>query len=257
MTYLDSIILGLIQGLTEFLPISSSGHLVLGQYLLGVKAPGVMFELVVHFGTLMSVLIYFRKKVFTLVKSVYTPSLRMERLLVFYIILGTIPAVIIGLTFKGPIERAFASPWIAAVFLIFTGIVLLLTSPFDKGIKRINVTRSIIVGFAQALAILPGISRSGMTIAAALFSGVKPMEAAEYSFLLSIPVIIGAIVYQANNIIAVENGLLGHYIVGAAIAFLTGLFAVYILLDLIKKGKFKYFGIYCLVVGMAGVIYFI
>lgn len=257
MTYLDAVILGLIQGLTEFLPISSSGHLVLGQHLLGVKMPGMMFELVVHFGTLMSVLIYFRKKVFVLIKSIFDTSLKTERRLVFYIILGTIPAVIIGLSFKGIIAEAFASPWAAAIFLIFTGLGLLLTSGFEKGVKFIDVPRSIIVGFAQALAILPGISRSGMTIAAALFSGVKPIEAAEYSFLLSIPVIIGAIIYQASSIIAVENNLLGQYIVGAAVAFLTGLFAVYLLLDLIKKGKFKYFGIYCLIVGMSGVIYFI
>ncbi|MEW5925294.1 MAG: undecaprenyl-diphosphate phosphatase [Candidatus Zixiibacteriota bacterium] len=257
MTYLDSIILGIIQGLTEFLPISSSGHLVLGQHLLGVKMPGLMYELVVHFGTLVSVLIYFRKKVYVLLKALYTPSLKTERLMILYIILGTIPAVIIGLSFKGPIERAFGSPWAAALFLIFTGIVLLFTSAFEKGIKKINIPRSIIIGFAQALAIMPGISRSGMTISAGLFSGVKPIEAAEYSFLLSIPVIIGAIIYQGSNIISSENGLIGQYIVGASVSFLVGLFAVYLLLDLIKKGKFKYFGIYCLIIGILGVIYFI
>lgn len=257
MTYLDSIILGIIQGLTEFLPVSSSGHLVLGEYLLGAKMPGVMFELVVHFGTLMSVLIYFRKRVFALIRALYTPALKAERIFIFYLILGTIPAVIIALLFDNLIESAFASPFAAAMFLVFTGVVLLLTSSFGKGTRMINAPRSLLIGIAQALAILPGISRSGMTISAGLFAGVKPIEAAEYSFMLSIPAIIGAIIFKAREIISIDTGLIGQYAVGTVIAFLTGLFAVYLLLDLIKKGKFKYFGIYCLVVGIIGIIYFI
>ncbi|PKK84556.1 MAG: hypothetical protein CVT49_02990 [candidate division Zixibacteria bacterium HGW-Zixibacteria-1] len=257
MTYLDSIILGIIQGLTEFLPVSSSGHLVLGEYLLGAKMPGVMFELVVHFGTLMSVLIYFRKKVFALIRALYTPALKSERKFIHYLILGTIPAAIIALLFDNLIESAFASPFAAAMFLVFTGVVLLLTSSFGKGTRMIDAPRSLLIGIAQALAILPGISRSGMTISAGLFAGVKPIEAAEYSFMLSIPAIIGAIIFKSREIISIDTGLIGQYAVGTVIAFLTGLFAVYLLLDLIKKGKFKYFGIYCLVVGIIGIIYFI
>ncbi|HDL02758.1 MAG TPA: undecaprenyl-diphosphate phosphatase [candidate division Zixibacteria bacterium] len=257
MNYIDTIILGLIQGLTEFLPVSSSGHLVLGKYLLGAEMSGIVFELAVHFGTLMSVLIYFRKRVLRLVQSIYTPSLMAERKMILYLILGMIPAVIIALIFKDQIESVFSAPLAAAIFLVVTGIILILTAAFEKGLGKIDAPRSLLIGFAQALAILPGISRSGMTISAGLFTGVKPIEAAEYSFLLSIPAIIGAIIFQAKEIVAVDKSLISHYLVGAAVAFLSGLFAVYLLLDLIRKGKFKYFGIYCILMGILGIVYFI
>jgi len=257
MNYWDTIILGLIQGLTEFLPISSSGHLVLGKYLLGAEMPGVMFELVVHFGTLMSVLVYFRKRIYRLVQSVYTPDMVEERKMILYLALGMVPAVLIALLLSNQIERAFASPFASSAFLIFTGIVLILTTSFNKGQRQIDAPRSLLIGFAQALAIFPGVSRSGMTISAGLFSGVKPMVAAEYSFLLSVPAIVGAIIYKARDIIAIDKSLIGNYTVGAAVAFISGLLAVYLLLGLIRKGKFRYFGYYCLAVGLFGILYFL
>jgi len=257
MNYIDTIILGLIQGLTEFLPVSSSGHLVLGKFLLGAEMPGVVFELAVHFGTLMSVLIYFRKRVWGLIKAVYTPALEEERRMILYLVLGMVPAVVIALIFKEFIKTAFAAPLMAAVFLVVTGIVLIVTAAFEKGLKNINAPRSLLIGLAQALAILPGVSRSGMTIAAGLFSGVKPIVAAEYSFLLSIPAILGAIVFMAKDIISIDRSMISHYAVGAVVAFISGLFAVYLLLDLIKRGKFKYFGFYCIAAGIFGIIYFL
>jgi len=256
MSYLDAIILGLIQGLTEFLPISSSGHLVLTEHLLDVKMPGVSFELIVHLGTLCSVLVYFRKKIFTITKSVFDSSDIVNRKTILYIICGTIPVVIIALLLKSQIEEAFHSPYLTSFFLLLTGIILLLTAMFDKGIKEIKLLRAIIIGFGQALAIFPGISRSGTSISAGLFAGVKPIVAAEFSFLLSIPAICGAIVLMIGDLMLIDSALIGHYIVGAFVAFLSGLLAVYILLDFIRKGMFKYFGLYCLSIGVFGIIYF-
>lgn len=256
MSYLDAIILGLIQGLTEFLPVSSSGHLVLSEHLLNAKMSGVIFELVVHFGTLMSVLVYFRKRIISLVRSIFIPSQEDERKIVLYLVIGTIPAVIIALLFKGYIEIAFELPIVTSIFLVVTGIILLLTALPKKSEKGISLIRSVIIGIGQAAAIFPGISRSGMTISAGLFAGVKPIVAAEFSFLLSIPAIGGAIVFKFRDILSLNSDFVGQYIAGAVVAFLSGLFAVYVLLDIVRKGKFRYFGIYCLIVGAFGIIYF-
>jgi undecaprenyl-diphosphatase len=256
MSYFDAIILGLIQGLTEFLPVSSSGHLVLMEHLLGAKMPGVIFELVVHFGTWMSVLIYFRKKVFRLIESIYTPALEDERKVILYLIIGTVPLVIVALLLRGSILSAFGSPLTTAIFLVVTGIILFSTVAAPKGNGRINLLNTVIIGLAQALAVFPGVSRSGTSISAGLFAGVKPMEAAEFSFLLFLPAIGGALVYRAHEFIHLNPALIGQYIVAAVISFLTGLAAVYLLLGIIRKGKFKYFGVYCVIVGLFGIIYF-
>ncbi|MFH2035891.1 MAG: undecaprenyl-diphosphate phosphatase [Candidatus Zixiibacteriota bacterium] len=256
MNYLDAIILGLMQGLTEFLPISSSGHLVLTEHLLGVKMPGVSFELIVHLGTLFSVLVYFRKRIWTISKSVFIPSDMVNRKMIFYIIIATIPVVLIALLLKSQIEEAFQSPLITSFALLITGIILLLTALSDKGTRELKLPRALIIGLGQALAIFPGISRSGTSISAGLFAGVKPMVAAEFSFLLSIPAICGAIVFMISDLFAIDPALFGQYLTGAVVSFLSGLLAVYILLDFIRKGMFKYFGLYCLMIGTFGIIYF-
>ncbi|MEA1980499.1 MAG: undecaprenyl-diphosphate phosphatase, partial [candidate division Zixibacteria bacterium] len=164
MTYLDSIILGILQGLTEFLPVSSSGHLVLAQALLKVKQPGVSFEILVHLGSLLAVLIYFRIRIFQLIKSLYDEDYKKYRPIVWFIIIGTIPAVIIGLSLKDFFEEAFSSPSMASTMLIITGLILLSTRFIKKSNKKINLSGAIIMGIGQALAIMPGISRSGTTI---------------------------------------------------------------------------------------------
>jgi undecaprenyl-diphosphatase len=257
MNYYEAFLLGVIQGLTEFLPVSSSAHLVLTEHFLSMKQPGVLFELMVHFGTLLSVLVYFRKRIFGMIKSIFAREISGDRRMIYYLITGTIPAVIAALLFEDYFVDAFSSPVLVSVLLMMTG-VLLLSTRFAKD-KRygINMPRSLIVGVGQALAILPGISRSGTTISAGLFLGVNPYEAAEFSFLLSIPAICGAIIFKAKSIITIHAGILGSYLFATVIAFLTGLLAVYVLLSLIRKGKFVYFGIYCLVVGGIASYYFI
>ncbi len=256
MSYFDAIILGIVQGLTEFLPVSSSGHLVLSEHLLDAKIPGVIFELIVHVGTLLSVLIYFRRRIILLIRSIFDVSLADERATLGYLILGTLPAVVVGLLFEDIIDRAFASPIITSLMLVVTGLFLLGTSFVRKGEKRVKIPNALLIGLAQALAIFPGISRSGATISMGLFAGVRPMVAAEFSFLLSIPVIAGAVVFKTGDILSINTALIGQYIVGALLSFIFGLLAVHFLLSMIKKGRFKHFGIYCLVIGFFGIIYF-
>jgi len=257
MDYFDAALLGLIQGLTEILPISSSGHLVLTEYILHLKQQGVLFELMVHFGTLLSVLVYFRSRILRLIKSLFDSSLQDERKMIMYLVFGTIPAVIAALLFGDFFEEAFSSPILTSAMLLVTGLILLSTKFAQNKKLVINIPRSLIVGIGQALAIMPGISRSGTTISTGLFLGLKPYETAEFSFLLSIPAILGAIVFKMKSVLTLNTDIIGPYLVGALVAFLTGLFAVYILLDLIRRGKFVYFGIYCLVAGGIGLYYFI
>ncbi len=257
MNYLEAILLGIIQGLTEILPISSSGHLVLTEHILHLKQPGILFELMVHFGTLLSVLVYFHKKIFSMIKSVFIANKTSERKMVYYLIVGTIPAVIAALLFDDFFEGAFSSPVMTSIMLLITGLILLSTRFAKLKNMQLNIPRSLLIGIGQALAIMPGISRSGTTISTGLFLGIKPYEAAEFSFLLSIPAILGAIVFKFKSVLSLNTEILGPYIAGTVVAFLTGLFAVYILLDLIRKGKFVYFGIYCLIAGGIGLYYFI
>ncbi len=259
MNYFDAILLGIIQGLTEILPISSSGHLVLAKHLpfINLKQPGILFELMVHFGTLLSIMVYFRKKIFCLLKSIFVTSDTAERKIIYYLIVGTIPAVIAALLFEDFFEEAFSSPIMTSIMLLVTGIILLLTRLARAKNLQLNMPRSLLIGIGQALAIMPGISRSGTTISTGLFIGIKPYEAAEFSFLLSIPAVLGAILFKIKSVLSLNAEILGPYMVGTVVAFLIGLFAVYILLDLIRRGKFIYFGIYCLIVGSFGLYYFI
>jgi len=256
MDYLDAIFLGLIQGLTEFLPISSSGHLVIAEYVLKAKMPGVMFELLVHLGTLFSVVIYFRRRLGELIVSLFRPAMTAERREIIYLVLAVLPAVLVAVLFQETIENAFHSPRLTSLMLLVTGLFLLATGLVRKTDRPLGPFRAIIIGVGQALAILPGISRSGATISAGIFAGVNPTRAAEFSFLLSIPTIAGAIVFKFGDILSVDTGLLGPYLVGLIAAFFSGLLAVYILLAIVRRGKFAWFGIYCLIIGFLGIFYF-
>jgi undecaprenyl-diphosphatase len=259
----ESLVLGLVQGLTEFLPVSSSGHLVIGEGLFGVKSGNVVYEVLVHFGTLLAVLIYFRRKLIAILKSMVEVSLGRTSAksdsnfkLAIFIIIGTIPAVIIGFSFKSLIEQAFDSPRWASGMLLVTASILFSTRWASERLTKLNTGRSIIVGLAQALAIMPGISRSGSTIAAGMWLGMNKSEAAEFSFLLSIPAIFGAMVLQIPEISeSLDNGnLMVIYLAGMAVSALVGYLSIAGLLSIIRKGKFFFFGLYCAVVGLLGII---
>ncbi len=265
MNLIESTVLGLIQGLTEFLPISSSGHLVIFERLFHIEANDLVFEVFVHFGTLMAVLFYFREKLLAVAGSIIrwfsrarkSESDKANIKLFWYLILGTVPAAFIGLLFKDYIELAFASPQWASGMLLVTAVILLSTRWAMREDRNLNASRTIIIGFAQALAMMPGISRSGSTISAGMFLRMKKSEAAEFSFLLSIPAIIGATVLQIPQFIRdiTNTDLAINYFVGAIVAAVVGYISITYLMRIIKKGKFFYFGLYCAVVGLLGVLF--
>lgn len=257
MTYFDACILGILQGLTEFLPVSSSGHLVLAEKLLHVQDYGVTFELVVHLGTLGSVLIYFRRRLFALVRSLYTGAMIEERRTILYLAVGTIPAGIVGFTLEDFFDRAFDSPALTSAMLIATGAILLSTRFVRSGERNVRFPSALAMGIGQALAIMPGISRSGSTIAVGLLSKVKPAEAAEFSFLLAIPAIGGAVVLKAGDFAALSSDLAGPYLCGLLVALLSGLAAVYAVLETIRRGRFEYFAYYCFAAGAVGLYLFL
>ncbi len=262
MGYIESVLLGLIQGLTEFLPVSSSGHLVIFESLFGIKTGDIVFEILVHFGTLIAVLIYFRKRLYGIVKSVFNfargktgfkddPHLKLALL----ISLGTIPAVIIGLLFKDLIVTAFESPRWASAMLLVTAAILFSTKIAPDKSKNIGWVGSLIIGLTQALAIMPGISRSGSTISAGMHLGIDRSEAAEFSFLLSIPAIAGATLLEIPQFIESFSNfsMLPVYLAGVLTAAFVGYVSIVYLLAIIKKGKFFYFGLYCAIVGVIGI----
>ncbi len=261
MDLLTSVILGALQGATEFLPISSSGHLALAGKILGSNvSTGLVFEALVHFATMCSVLIYFRKKIARLIISLFPPyteeklpSLRLSAI----IILGTIPAAVIGLAFEDFIERAFGSGKIVSSMLLVTAFLLLSTHLVKRGQKSIGFKSGFIIGLAQSTALMPGISRSGATISIGLFLKVSPAEAAEFSFLLSLPAVFGVNLLKSLQFASSPINLseLGIYMAGAVTAFIVGYLSIAWLLRIIKKGQFFYFGLYCLFIGTMGLIF--
>ena len=251
MNIIDIVILGILQGITEFLPVSSSGHLVLAQYLLGIESPGNTLEVLFHIGTLFSVFYVFNKDIKSIVISL---NEKPTQKLVIYIIIATIPAVIIGLIFKSHIINLFSSIVPVGYALLSTGVILTLSINFKNKNKSLSYLYSLLIGLAQAVAIIPGISRSGTTIAISMLMGIPPKEAARFSFLLSIPVIIGA---GLLGFLELESyGLLTpkFIITGILTSFIVGTLSLKILLKILEVGRFHFFGIYCIIAGIVAVL---
>ncbi len=235
MTIFWAIFLGIVQGLTEFLPVSSSGHLVLVQKLIpSFSQPGVLFDVILHFGTLFAVFFYFRRKIITL-KMHYISLL----------IVGSIPAALAGFLFKDFLQETFS---IGGMFLAFqfliTSVLCYLSDKPSKDRKELNIKDSLIIGSAQAFSILPAISRSGSTIFAALQRGINRKEAAEFSFLLSIPAILGANLLEIISYRSAFSLQSGTYFVGFLSAFLTGILSIKLTISLLIQKKFKIFAFY-------------
>lgn len=270
MTFLDAILLGILQGLTEFLPISSSGHLVLAQQFLGLKEPLVFFDVMLHVGTLAAVIVVYRKSIGRLVfgglstlvdKGFYREPIKTvnnsaEARFIWLILLGTIPTGIIAVLFKTELESFFDEVLIVSIMLILTGIILQLprlqkrnTDNDDLPIKEIKSWHAPLIGVAQGCAITPGISRSGTTISLTLFLGIPAKTAAEYSFLLSIPAILGAVALKIGDI---GDTTISYYIVatGMFASFIVGYIALRILLVVLNRGKFSLFSYYCFAIGL-------
>lgn len=262
---LIAIILGLIQGLTEFLPVSSSGHLVLFASLLQFKDSGIAFEVFVHFGTLTSVLIAFRKEIIKMISAPFdvwikksdNPETKEFLNWDLYIIVATIPAVIVGLFFKDAIEQAFTSVLLVFFMLILTGLFMFTTQFLKFKNKPFRYGNTFIVGIAQAFAILPGISRSGSTIFTGMALGMDREKVAKFSFIMSIPAILGAVVLKSRDMLEAPPGMSELWNIGAGTitAAVTGYLAIVWLMKIIKRGKLQWFGYYCLVLGTFGIIW--
>ncbi len=264
MTLWEAALLGLIQGITEFLPVSSSGHLVLAQYLLGMdagQASDVTFEVFVHFGTMVSILTVYWKKVWMITRETTVAVARPAHLLEAYrrnehfrtgvlILLTLIPTGLVYVAFREDLEAAFDSPRLVLFMLLVTGLLLLLTVLRRKPDGKLGVVKATIVGCAQASAMIPGISRSGATICTALYQNVNREQAANFSFLMLLPVVMGATILKTGELMEVHEWL--PLIVGTVIAYISGVFAIYVVLDFVTRGKLQYFAYYCFLVGGIG-----
>ncbi len=244
-------LLSILQGIAEFLPISSSGHLVLGKSLLGMKEMGMRIDIFLHVGTLLAIFAFYWKIIYRIVKNLEWDYL-------VKVIVSAIPAGAVGVLFKDQLETAFAEPKMVGGALIFTGIVLTATRFLRKGEKGISFGRAILMGLAQAVAILPGVSRSGMTLAAARASGVEAEKSAEFSFLMSAPPIAGAALLQilkaGDAAAATAEVSWGLTIYGCLLAAVVGYLSLKLLLKSLKGRWFWLFGPYCAVVGLLTLI---
>ncbi len=241
--------MGAVQGLTEFLPVSSSGHLVLIQNLLGMKSSQLLFDISVHTGTMIAVIIFFAKDIINILNPKH-PDIKMIAL----IITGSVPTAVIGLSLKDAAENFFSSPFLAALMLIITGIILWLTKYAKKnGNQEISTKRAIMIGIVQGLAVIPGISRSGSTITAGIFSGIEKNSAAKFSFLLSIPAVAGAQLLSIKDFPTSSDLSVNVILIGVFISFITGYAALSFLMKVIKKGNLYYFAPYCWIIGIAAI----
>lgn len=250
MSLWEAVLLGVVQGLTEFLPVSSSGHLVLAEALLGLDLPGVVFEVMVHLATLCAVLWVYRARVAALAAG----AVRGERKAWTYIgllVLATIPAGILGVAAKDFFEGMFDRPAWAAGFLLVTGFLVWSirgTAPAATA-ERPGPRTALWVGVAQALAILPGISRSGATVATGVWKGVDAVRMAEFSFLLSVPAILGAGLLQLGAIRATDPAGAAPLVAGFVAALLTGILAIRLFVRMLAHRTFHWFAVYCWTVG--------
>ncbi len=258
MNWLQAFILGLLQGLTEFLPVSSSGHLELGKALLGVEAEeSLIFTLVVHGATVLSTIVVFRNDIGKLFAGLFQFKWNEETIYITKLLLSTIPVVILGLFFRDEIAALFAGNiLLVASMLLFTSVLLAFTYFAKEKEKKISYFDSIIIGLAQAIAVMPGISRSGSTIASGLLLNNKKSEVSKFSFLMVLIPIIGANVLDifSGGISQNEEISASVLLIGFATAFVSGLFACKWMIALVNKGKLIYFALYCAIVGIAAIV---
>jgi len=254
-----SLILGIIQGLTEFLPVSSSGHLELINHLLGSSESvdsDLTMVLIVHLGTALSIIYVFRQDIIDILSSLFRFQNSVETRLAFEIILSMIPALVIGLAFEETIEALFAGGiWMVGVALIVTGIVLWLTPNITTQKNEIGWSKAFLIGIAQAVAIMPGISRSGMTIASALMLGVDRGQAARFSFLMVLPVIFGKIILDLiSGDILLSSDAAPSILVALVSSFIVGVIACKWMINLVQKAQLRYFAWYCISIGFITII---
>lgn len=259
MDILEAIILGLIQGLTEFLPVSSSGHLELGKALLGdnsLPQESLLMTVVLHFATALSTVVIFRQDVIDIFKGLFQFKWNEQTEFSLKIVLSMIPAAVVGIFFNDAIEALFSQHIrMVGIMLIATGALLLLADRAKRTEKKVGYIDALIVGVSQAIAILPGISRSGATISTSVLIGIDRGRAARFSFLMVVPLIFGKMAKDIGEGALSELSIeLLPLLIGAATAFVTGLIACRWMIRLVKKSQLTYFSIYCFIVGIAAII---
>jgi undecaprenyl-diphosphatase len=267
MTYLQATLLGALQGVTEFLPISSSGHLVLLQHLFGLHEPAFIFDLFLHIATLVAVLAMYRQDVYALFAAWWGPRHGMPgnalerasaRRLGLLLVLANVPTAVIGLLFESTFEQLFSAPWIVGLALLVTGTLLWLLRPSSgrqRGTSEVGMAHAILLGCIQGLAITPGISRSGSTIAIALLCGVSRESAARFSFLMAIPAILGAALLKSASVSTLSMAELNLVIAGMASALVVGYIALRYLIRLVMQGELWRFSFYCWAVGLTAIVF--
>lgn len=292
MTWWEAIVLGLVQGLAEFLPVSSSGHLVLGQYFLGINEPSITFEVFVHFGTVLSIVTVYWRRILDILGAFFGALANPSRLraafspgtiehvtpepfaaevganpapqgnahgsvrLALFILLSMVPTGLIYVFFGDWLETQFDDPRFACAMLLVTGVLLLLIRFRPDPQSVLSPGKSLLVGLAQGAAMLPGISRSGSTIATAIYLNVDRKEAADFSFLMSLPVIVGATLLKALELFEIGAAINWvPLVLGTLVAYASGVWAIRVVLDFVKRGKLQYFAYYVFVVGTIGLLF--
>ncbi|MGB4840247.1 MAG: undecaprenyl-diphosphate phosphatase [Saprospiraceae bacterium] len=257
---LSAVILGIIQGLTEFLPVSSSGHLELAKYILGesaVPAESLMMTVVLHFGTALATVYVFRKEILNIILKFFTKDGQEEKTFIYKIALSMIPAALVGILLDKQIEELFTQNILLVCgMLIVTGFLLFLADRSKFTGQDVTYPNALKIGIAQAIAIIPGISRSGATISTSMMLGVDRTKAAEFSFLMVVPLIFGKI---AKDLL--DGEFTAHTFsyttlsAGFVASFITGIFACTWMIGLVRKSQLSYFAWYCIIIGITGVAY--
>lgn len=259
MSILEAIVLGLVQGLTEFLPVSSSGHLVIGKELLGIDSSGVAFEVVVHAATVLSTLVAFRKDILELLSGVLKFKMNGQTIYVFKILVSMVPVFIVGMFLKDHVEALFGEGTIVVgIALLVTSFLLYLSGVLKPKEKGITFRNALIIGVAQSVAVIPGLSRSGATISTGLLLGARREDIAKFSFLMVLVPILGeAFLELVSGGFASESTGIGVLPLAASFlaAFTSGLFACKTMIALVKKTKLKGFALYCAILGVIAIIY--
>lgn len=257
MNYGQAVLLGLVQGLTEFLPVSSSGHLVVAQAAVGLTAPGVVVEVLLHVATLLAVVIVYRTRLVELVVGCVTGRAAAWRM-VGLLALASVPAAVVGLALQDFFERAFDSLLVVGIDFLVTGAILWSTRRVARRatLEEPGAAAAGAIGVAQAVAILPGISRSGTTVATALWFRIRPERAAEFSFLMALPAIAGAAVLELRHLPTGGDGAgWGPLALGFVVALASGVFAIRFLVALLRRGAFHRFAPYCWALGVVTVLW--
>ena len=260
MDWLEALILGLIQGLTEFLPVSSSGHLEIAKVLFGNDAlpnESLTFTVILHFATALSTIVVFRKELLEIIKGLFQFKNNEEFQFSIKIIISMLPAVIIGVLFEKELEAMFSGNIMLVGFmLLLTAILLLFADKAKKTNNKVSYINAFIIGISQAIAMLPGISRSGATVSTSVLLGVDRERAARFSFLMVVPLIFGKV---AKDILGGEINFQGaeitSYGIGFLSAFIAGLIACTWMIAIVKRSKLSYFAIYCIIIGIAAISY--